>query len=1832
MGRKGNLLGERQDTWEREENKKKQKPNLPKLKEKPKLPDRAIDQEEKQKLNRQVMDFMQSADAPLGGTGAAYAREAQKQDRLTKDAENTLKAVQKEQAKAKEKREAWKPKMERPAVENAEAAEKKYAEMERKPEESSLEQRRAVKAEAEYWRNQEQAEKDAGTMQADMAELDSWPEKDRAALKTYIIERGREADPTAGYSFGTARANATELFNKYGAKKIKELAESYGRWENARNAREIAAAGASAAESGGFADTLGTIGANIASVGANLAGAMTGTAGYLSEMTRRTGRYATLDANNEGNVFGTWAGAVRQKTAENLEQGATGKVGSTIYQGAMSAADSLTRALIAGPAGAATLAASDSFARNVSQASGQGASPMQAVTLGIANAGIEYLTEKIPLDNLFKAAKGGTKGAAAFIKGILKQGGLEAATEELSLLGSIAAEAAILGDKDSTRQRIGELVANGASYRDAKEQVNRELWAEAANTFAVSFAAGGLGAGAGQLLGNLAGAQPETAQPVPQAVTAEKTPQQRLMETMAPIAQQAPKAVQTEQEARAAEAAKAMLAGILPTQEQNAASDITNEAESNPAGEVPETGSLATPINSASENVISQNGRKVNVNTEVYGSPQQTDTFGQSAQEEQREESGYGANTVGGAQSRFDHKVNQSRVYENSLKNAVGPGVQKIRDAVKEAVPEISSYDVVTESESLYNAVLRTRTPEEIDFEYDDLTSRDGWTNEDNDTAFILMNNFRKKGDIDRLVAIAKKQREEATKSGQLIQSFAKYSRTPTKAAADAVFAMDDLKPEDVPRHFYRKTDFNTWKKSVEESVLEIANEIDAIPEGDANGMQNIVRQLAAFRKTTAWFGMQSRLTKIADRFVQKLDYNAAKEIAASQLSMIPGDFRKRSMGQVIKTIRIQNMLSSLTTVNRNLAGNTTMGLMDAVSDSTSGVAMDMLMAKFTGKRTVGNDVKFTKAYLNAAKDAASMAALCAELDIPMEYQAKYSTGTRNYSAAAGPVSRFMSAYEKYLEYALSVTDKFFEGGASGAVSESLRSLGEKSGLSEKEIDQLAQRVGTRRTFKEGRQLSKASTALKDALNYIGTDNFGAGDLFVPFAGVPGDVAQVGVDYSGGGLIEGFTEIAKIIRDAKAGKDIDVYRQRKAATDFARGVTGSGMIALFTALTAAGVVGVHNDEDRDKRALEQSMDLSGAQLNLDAAIRAVSGGETKWRENDLLIGIDFLDPINTQLFIGYLAAQEDSVEDIIKSYPQNAFRGILSSVLDMPMMQTFADLADIGSSLAEVAEDGDYSGVVDASGQMAGNTLSGFIPSWLRQTAQYIDPYYRDTSGVNAAESAMNKLKAAIPFASRTLPKKYTGLGDEQLRYTDKLAGFFNIFVNPGSAERVQGNEIAEYLGELSRKTGNDAIFPEYAAPKSVTVDGEKIMISGQEMTERYQRAYGETVAALYGDLIGNEGFQNLPEELQLEALRKAKSNAAATAKNAIVPYYQDVPEGTPNEQTAEILRKIVNSEFTGAFENEDRDGLKKAWEIYDGLTESQKTSLMENADTRTREFLDRMNSGGASLEAAVNFAISDKEISARLDAGFSDVDAEEMGNAYEIFKSMDRSDRTQFLEDASGRVRSYLLSREAGISDVKYLELYQKYREVDGAQLTQAEKAAQWALYLDKQNRAGLITDKQRSILKDKLVYMQQFRAETEKYDQMVEVGVKAETAFDVGKLLEGIKPQEGYKTVRAVQKYEAIANSKYSDKEIDLVMKIYMPDYDPTDKSPDRTELKYDTVRGLGYSPEEYVDIYRAYSEADKKAEQIAKIQALGYSYQEAYRLYTIYYGSYFKNRRSN
>ena len=947
-------------------------------------------------------------------------------------------------------------------------------------------------------------------------------------------------------------------------------------------------------------------------------------------------------------------------------------------------------------------------------------------------------------------------------------------------------------------------------------------------------------------------------------------------------------------------------------------SEVTNEAEPTIAGESPKNGSLATPKDSASNASIAQDGSNVNTQNDL---PE---------------------HSVGAA---MPHETKRSRVIENTYANATDPEMRAAgEDALKED-PDIGNYSVIPESESLFEAEQRTRDEADMQREYDYLMEkRGGWTSADNDTAMKLRDYFYQKADP-RFADIVQRQAEEGTQAGQFIQSFAKYTRmTGEDAAAEVVVEMDKLKESDVPKRFYKDGGFEQWKSDVAASAMNIAKQIDSVEDGDVDGMKDIIRSMARWRKTTAWFGLSSDLSKAAEAAMKDIDFETAKAIANAQLITLPSDFKKRPVGQVVKTIRIHNMLSALTTINRNLVGNTAVGFIDATSDSTSGRFIDALVSKVTGKRTVGNDIKYGKTYMDAAWKATKMASLCAELDIPMDSESRFTTGTtRTYSPQGNPIMRFMSAYEKYMKYALEVTDQFYQGGANAAVDASLQEISGNGTLTQEEAQAVAKLAGQRRTLKDERAATRMAKKVRQGLNEFGTESMGLGDLTMPFASIGSTSAHVAVDYTAGS-VTGLFQVFKLMHDVKHGRYVNgvktIYKngkpvrtvtlaeaQRAAVTNAGRGITGLGLVTVFAGLAAAGILKAHDDKDKDKRGLEQAQNLSGAQLNIDAALRGLQGKSTDWQNDDLVISVDFLEPFNAQMYLGYLLSQDESVLDAVKSYPKHAIRSVVSSIADMPPMQGMQEALDILSGLQDVGdEEGSLAQwATDSAGQVIGSTASGFIPGWMRQTAQVIDPYYRDTSGDTATDAALNQVKAAIPGLSQTLPKKYSGLGQEQLRDDDWISGIFNTVVNPGDADRIKTTEVTEFLDELYDLTGDLGIYPDAAAPKSFTQDKKTYTISTKEETETYQKTYGSEVNKLYSEIIKSADFQNLDGADQAAVLEKAKEAARALAKSKISGKYTP-PSSIKNKPIFKSDAQAILDAYLEAKRKAEKEAQKEAF------------------------------------------------------------------------------------------------------------------------------------------------------------------------------------------------------------------------------------------------------------------------------------------------------------------
>jgi hypothetical protein len=170
------------------------------------------------------------------------------------------------------------------------------------------------------------------------------------------------------------------------------------------------------------------------------------------------------------NAYGTaMMGAVMTQASQSgLLDRVDSKAGKQILSTALSIAQVASR-LPLGAAGLPFMAAS-AGGQTAQQAAAEGKSAADVLALGLQTAVTEYLTEKLPFDQLLKASKTGGSIVKSILKTAAAEGLEEWANDYLNTLGNNL----ILGSESEMRRAVKELTDKGTSRKDAERQVAKE--------------------------------------------------------------------------------------------------------------------------------------------------------------------------------------------------------------------------------------------------------------------------------------------------------------------------------------------------------------------------------------------------------------------------------------------------------------------------------------------------------------------------------------------------------------------------------------------------------------------------------------------------------------------------------------------------------------------------------------------------------------------------------------------------------------------------------------------------------------------------------------------------------------------------------------------------------------------------------------------------------------------------------------------------------------------------------------------------------------------------------------------------------------------------------------------------------------------------------------------------------------------------------------------------------------------------------------------------------------------------------------------------------------
>lgn len=892
--------------------------------------------------------------------------------------------------------------------------------------------------------------------------------------------------------------------------------------------------------------------------------------------------------------------------------------------------------------------------------------------------------------------------------------------------------------------------------------------------------------------------------------------------------------------------------------------------------------------------------------------------------------SGYGSAETG---TTTDTTQRVSRVRSNTLEQSRresaarmlgeerGKAIDRIltmdEKRLDEMSPEKYTYDVETEKQSMSRA--KERLAQDYDGTKAALENGVWRSGEDLDAAMgVLASELaeaRRTGNYDEAVEWAHLIQEQGTGAGQFIHAFAKYTRSPEGVLVRAAEILDRAGVDAVTRD------------DLLDRIADFTKTLGAIEAGDKNSLIQLILDQA-----------EQRNTKVSKRTLKNLglmNFEYLYDAALNQMDQIAQDYLKPSIGKQISTFQTISHLLNLRTGNRNVGSNQ---VFDVVGTIRNDVAMlpDVLLGTISGRRVVG----FQKSWGSKAKRSGALEGLRrswieASLDIAPDAansRDKYGTSRRTWKMTGNRGARVMSTVEKAMGFELNVTDEFHKGSVTGETLESLARAVERGDITQAEAEAWAREEALYRSFQDDTFVGSTLGNIKNLFNTVGVGKsgkkmgkldikeFGLGDLVQKYTQVPGALITRAIEFSPTGYLKAIYNTAQFVKASKSEKvkaqaaetaaaraeanpdrarqvrqafrakteaeqaRVETNRlQRKAALAFGQATTGTGIIAAFAMLAAKGLLKRADDEDdADAKALKASEGISGTQLNLSALGRWIEGESPDWKTGDDLMSVEFLEPLNALMTVGALVAKDNvdaSFWEKVGNYGGDSMEALYQSILEIPTMQT---IQTVQSTVQYHDEDGALSLWAEIPFEIARGSVTGFIPSPIRQAAQAGDKVYRETYGdKNIWHQTKSSVQNSMPGARNQLDPKLDNFGQAK-KLESTARNVLNAFVNPGALRTYRQSTVSKELDRVYAATDDANIYPDRNAPytTSYTQDGKKkdFKLTADER-QAYQRSRGQTTYRLMQDVMNDPVYKHLSAEDRGEVLTQVKGYSNYVAK-----------------------------------------------------------------------------------------------------------------------------------------------------------------------------------------------------------------------------------------------------------------------------------------------------------------------------------------------------------------
>lgn len=907
-------------------------------------------------------------------------------------------------------------------------------------------------------------------------------------------------------------------------------------------------------------------------------------------------------------------------------------------------------------------------------------------------------------------------------------------------------------------------------------------------------------------------------------------------------------------------------------------------------------------------------------------------------------------------------KVKKTSVADEKKLKSMGADTNKNKPVYKESKSIANSklkkkYEYETTTHAKRREAAKQRVETDYKGEYEDLTTKQKYTDEDYATARKVYDSEKSQGRHKKASRLMRKIAEQSSQSGQELEAV-KHIKDNTasgkvyKGHQQAVRA-EKVIAEKNPKQFNKakadikefvdlinksansaknKDEFVNNVKTAIDKLLEpktknkkeqvairkeIFDMVDKLKEFDRDNVDDLIDEVSDIVKTR--YGIPVLTSNQAKQITDLMEQaekatGREKQRLIAKADQIIADLEESTFNDKMRSLQRISLLSNpKTLLSRNMGGTALLGAAESIKDIPATMA-DIVVSKFTGERTttIGGGGKHKETLKGLGKGVAD------QLD-DIKYGVDTSASRGQYElpnktiwdvkkskTKAGKIlTGTMNFMDKAIGKSLQMGDRpFYEAAyrSRKAELENLVSKG-KAHLTAQEIDESAKLFALDRTFQSNSELARWAKNIKKVVPF--------GDLIVPFTQTPANIIDKLLDYSPTGMVRALKELGNV----KTG----TFDQKKFVDTIGRTFTGTGAIILGYSLYKQGLMttDIYQEGGKDEN---NARTLAGQQSY------ALKLGDT-------YVSVDWADPIGSLLMIGAdfgrgLGEKEELYEVLL-----GGVTTAVDGIFDRSFLSGLTDLFD------NISNDGVAEGLLETFISQVGSQVT---PNVVKSANRVIDPVKRETYDDNIVKKQLNVIQSGIPGLSQKLPAKRDITGEKVLQYQGRETKdrALESLLLPYNKTTEQHHKTNDYLLKLYEKTGDAGVLLDQA-PKNFTFDSVQYKIGNAENLAKFQEIQGKTAVKKIEELRKSKAFNKLSQAEQITKIKAALSDAKLEAEKEYLRRVEKMSE-------TDIEFALMHSERKKKY-NADKISKNKYVKYYTELKKADETN--SNADKRNGSY-----------------------------------------------------------------------------------------------------------------------------------------------------------------------------------------------------------------------------------------------------------------------------------------